>query len=155
MLRFKDMFPMGIEYRPGEDELTNYRAIRRHRGVYSTGEGGPIGESTDVDEALSVSARLQKGRAMRKNKAKVALGRARASRRFASNEVLQRRARKAAYKAAYNKITKNIPKDKLTPQRKAEIEKRLKSSAFQRRIDMMSKKLVKDVRKKEMERKRG
>lgn len=148
MLRFKDMFPEGIEYRPGEDELTNYRA---------SGEGGPVSESTDcsVEEALSVSARLQKGRAMRKNKAKVALGRARASRRFASQDVLKRRARKAAYKAAYNKITKNIPKDKLTPQRKAEIEKRLKSSAFQRRIDMMSKKLVKDVRKKEMERKRG
>lgn len=155
MLRFKDMFPMGIEYRPGEDELTNYRAIKRHRGVYSTGEGGPIGESTDVDEALTVASRLQKARSLRRNKAKIALGRARAARRFASNEVLQRRARKAAYKTFYKKITKDIPSDKLTPQRKAEIEKRLKSPAFQTRIDRMSKKLVKDVRKKEMERKRA
>jgi Iap family predicted aminopeptidase len=149
MLRFKDMY--SVEYRPGEDELTNYRAYRRKR----LGESSKQLSCDNVDEALSVAARLQKGRAMRKNKAKVALGRARASRRFASQDVLKRRARKAAYKAAYNKITKNIPKDKLTPQRKAEIEKRLKSSAFQRRIDMMSKKLVKDVRKKEMERKRG
>jgi Iap family predicted aminopeptidase len=149
MLRFKDMY--SVEYRPGEDELTNYRAYRRKR----LGESSKQLSCDNVDEALSVAARLQKGRAMRKNKAKVALGRARASRRFASQDVLKRRARKAAYKAAYNKITKNIPKDKLTPQRKAEIEKRLKSSAFQRRIDMMSKKLVKDVRKKEMERKRA
>ena len=153
MLRFKDMFPMGIEYRPGEDELTNYRAYRRHRGVYSTGEGGPIGEG--VDEALSVASRLAKGRSLRRNKAKIALGRARAARRFASNDVLQKRARKAAYKTFYKKITKDIPSDKLTPQRKAEIEKRLASPAFQTRIDRMSKKLIKDVRKKEMERKRG
>ena len=205
MLRFKDMFPMGIEYRPGEDELTNYRALRRKRTI-GVGEGGPIGEandpshenpisdyidkgkhsknvtpgyktknvkiknpdgthtivvhqlaaeSTDVDEALSVASRLAKGRSLRRNKAKIALGRARAARRFASNEVLQRRARKAAYKTFYKKITKDIPSDKLTPQRKAEIEKRLKSPAFQTRIDRMSKKLVKDVRKKEMERKRA
>ena len=69
--------------------------------------------------------------------------------------MLQKRARKAAYNVFYNKITKNVPKDKLTPQRKAEIEKRLKSPAFQKRIDTMAKKLVKDVRKKEMERKRA
>ena len=201
MLRFKDMFPMGIEYRPGEDELTNYRALRRKRTI-GVGEGGPIGESnenpvdaymdagkhdknvsigyktknkklkqknrnhtitvhqlqsedTDIDEALSVSTRLKKARDIRRNKAKIALGRARAARRFASKEVLERRARKAAYKVFYNKIIKDIPKDKLSPQRKAEIEKRLKSPAFQARIDKMARKLVKDVRKKEMERKRG
>lgn len=167
MLRFKDMYT--IEYRPGEDELINYRAYRRRRTI-GVGEGGPIGESSDwvcgqcgaepctcegVDEALSVASRLQKGRTLRRNKAKIALGRARAARRFASNEVLQKRARKAAYKVFYNKITKNVPKDKLTPQRKAEIEKRLKTPAFQKRIDTMAKKLVKDVRKKEMERKRA
>ena len=197
MLRFKDMFP--VEYRPGEDELVNYRAYRRKRTI-SVGEGGPIGESNEnpvdaymdagkhaknvtigyktkhkkikdptgkhtttvhqlaseeVDEALSIATRLKKARDLRRNKAKVALGRARAARRFASNEVLQRRARKAAYKTFYNKITKNIPRDDLSPQRKAEIEKRLKSPAFQGRIDKMARKLVKDVRKKEMERKRA
>lgn len=206
MLRFKDMFPMGIEYRPGEDELTNYRAIRRHRGVYSTGEGGPIGEandpsnenpisnyidkgkhsknvgpgyktknvkiknqdgthtimvhqlaseSTEVDEALSVQSRLKKGRDMRRNKAKIALGRARASRKFASNKTLQKRARRSAYKATYNKLVKNVPASELTPQRKAEIEKRLNTPAFKTRIDRMSKKMIKDVRKKEMDRKRA
>ena len=190
------MFPMGIEYRPGEDELTNYRAIRRHRGVYSTGEGGPIGEQVskldqyvqggqhakgvdvgygykhkklknkqvvhqytseeaEVDEALSVQSRLKKGRDMRRNKAKIALGRARASRKFASNKTLQKRARRSAYKATYNKLVKNVPASELTPQRKAEIEKRLNTPAFKTRIDRMSKKMIKDVRKKEMDRKRA
>jgi len=167
MLRFKDMYT--IEYRPGEDELINYRAYRRKRTI-GVGEGGPVGESTEwvcgrcncdpctcesVDEALSVATRLKKARDLRRNKAKIALGRARAARRFASQDVLKKRARKAAYKTFYNKITKDIPKDKLSPQRKAEIEKRLKSPAFQGRIDKMARKMVKDVRKKEMERKRG
>ena len=34
------------EYRPGEDELINYRAYRRKRAYgVGTGEGGPVGES--------------------------------------------------------------------------------------------------------------
>lgn len=152
MLRFKDMFP--VEYRPGEDELINYRAVRRKRTI-GVGEGGPIGESTEVDEALSIATRLKKARDLRRNKAKIALGRARAARRFASQDVLKRRARKAAYKTFYNKITKNIPKDELSPQRKAEIEKRLNTPAFKNRIERMAKKMIKDVRKKEMDRKRA
>ena len=154
MLRFKDMFPYGIEYRPGEDELVNYRALRRKRTI-GVGEGGPIGEETEVDEALSVATRLKKARDIRRNKAKIALGRARAARRFASQDVLKKRARKAAYRTFYNKITKNIPRDELTPQRKAEIEKRLNTPAFKNRIDRMAKKMIKDIRKKEMERKRA
>lgn len=152
MLRFKDM--MTVEYLPGEDELVNYRAYRRKRTI-GVGEGGPIGEETEVDEALSVQARLQKGRVIRRNKAKLSLGRARAARRFASMDVLERRARKAARKVFYNRITKNVPKDELSPQRKAEIEKRLESPAFQNRIKRLATKMIKDVRKKEMERKRG
>jgi len=206
MLKFKDMFPMGIRYRPGEDDLTNYRALRRRRGNYSVGEGGPIGESndpthenpvsdyidkgkhpktvgigyktkhkkikspdgvhtilvhqitsesTEVDEALSVAARIKKGRDMRRNKAKVALGRARAARRFASKETLEKRARKAARNVVYQKLIKNTSKGDLSPQRKAEIEKRLSTPSFQNRIGRMSKKTIKDVRKKEMDRKRA
>lgn len=152
MLRFKDM--MAVEYLPGEDELVNYRAYRRKRTI-GVGEGGPIGESTEVDEALSVATRLKKARDIRRNKAKITLGRARAARRFASMDVLERRARKAARKVFYNRITKNVPKDELSPQRKAEIEKRLETPAFQNRIGRLARKMLKDVRKKEMERKRG
>lgn len=146
------MFPMGIEYRPGEDELTNYRALRRKRTM-GIGEGGPIGESTDMEEALDIAGRLKRSRDMRRNKAKVALGRARASRRIATPEVLKKRARKAAYKVWYNKLIKNIPRDELSPQRKTEIEKRLSSPAYKSRIEKLSRKMLKDVRKREMDRK--
>tara|TARA_R110000868_G_scaffold59874_3_gene183571 strand:+ start:2162 stop:2680 length:519 start_codon:yes stop_codon:yes gene_type:complete len=158
MLTFKDM--MTVEYLPGEDELVNYRAYRRKRTI-GVGEGGPVGESmvqqlaseeVEVDEALSVQARLKRGRSARRNRGKLALGRRRAARRFATMEVLQRRARKAARKIFYNRIIKNIPRDKLSPQRKQEIEKRLETPAFQNRIARLGKKMIKDVRKKEMER---
>ena len=137
-----------VEHRPGEDELTNYRAHKRKH----------IGESIEslsTDEEISMSTRLKMGRSAKRNKAKMALGRKRAARRFASGDVLKKRARKAAYQTQYAKIIKTIPKDKLSPARKAEIEKRLKSPAFQGRIDKMSKKMIKDVRKAEMARKRA
>lgn len=146
------MFPYGIEYRPGEDELVNYRALRRKR-TSSSGEGGPVSE--DVSEALTTQQRLAKARAIRKNKAKLAMGRRRAARRFAGKETLEKRARRAAYKKFYNKIVKDIPRDELSPARKAEIEKRLNKPVFKDRIARMAKKMIKDVRKKEMERKRG
>ncbi len=83
------------------------------------------------------------------------MGRRRAARRFAGKETLEKRARRAAYKKFYNKIVKDIPRDELSPARKAEIEKRLNKPVFKDRIARMAKKMIKDVRKKEMERKRG
>tara|TARA_B100000497_G_C7684133_1_gene414280 strand:+ start:2261 stop:2743 length:483 start_codon:yes stop_codon:yes gene_type:complete len=156
-LSFKHFYT--VEYRPGEDEQTNYRAYRRRRTESVDWVCGKCScdpcTCENVAEALSVASRLQKARSLRKNKAKIALGRARAARRFASNDVLKRRARKAAYNTFYKKLIKGIPKGDLSPQRKAEIEKRLQKPAFKTRIDRMSKKLVKDVRKKEMARKRA
>jgi hypothetical protein len=154
MLRFKDMFPMGIEYRPGEDELINYRALRRKRTI-GVGEGGPIGEQTDVDESLDQATRLKKARDLRRNKAKLKMGRERAARKFATREVLMKRARRAAYKAMYNKLSKGVPNSDLTPSRKKELEKRLEKPVYKTKIEKIARKTIKDVRKKEQQRKRG
>lgn len=72
LLRFKDVLKMeGVgplenpkklsfddmhvtDYRPGEDELTKYRAYRR-RKVNSVGEGGPIGEARNPLETQPLS----------------------------------------------------------------------------------------------------
>ena len=72
LLRFKDVLEMdGIgplsnpkelsfndmhvtQYMPGEDELVNYRAYRRHRTI-GVGEGGPIGEATNPLEKQPLS----------------------------------------------------------------------------------------------------
>ena len=176
-LSFKHFYT--VEHRPGEDEQVNYRAHRRRHigesaececvdcncnpcecndwreGMGPEGVGHSTSDAETLGEALSISSRLKLSRSIRRNKAKLAMGRKRAARRFASGDVLQKRARKSAYKLFYNKITKDIPRDKLSPMRKAAIEKRLKSTAFQGRINKISRKMVKDVRKKEMERKRA
>lgn len=153
-LGFKDF--MTVDYRPGEDDLVKYRAHKRRRGQ---------GAGTDAEyasthppekkEALTVQQRLARGRSLRRNKAKIKLGRARAARRMASREVLLKRARKAARKAMFMRITKGMPKSELSFQRRQEIEKRLDKPAFKKRIDMIAKRMFKDVRAKEIARKRS
>jgi hypothetical protein len=174
LLRFKDILEMDgqenpldrpklsfddlhvTQYRPGEDELTNYRAYRRKRvqGAGS-GEGGPIGESTDVEEALTVQQRLARKRMFKRIQPRIRLGREKAKRRIASKEKLMKRARKQVRMQFFKKFTKDIPKDELTYARRAEIEKRLDKPAIKRRIDMLTKRMFPKTRKAELEKKRG
>ena len=141
-LRFKDL--MTVNYLPGEPEEVQYR---NHRQKRTSMGGGP-------SEALTRQARLQRARIMRRNKAKILRGIRLARNRMASPEKLKNRARKAARKVIFNKISRDIPKDELTFERRAEIEKRLNTPAMKKRIDMLSVKLLKDVRRKELERRR-
>lgn len=164
LVRFKDVFNEGhplsfkdlhvTEYRPGEDELTNYRAYRRKR-LSSSGEGGPIGESVETDEALDIRQRLAKQRSFRRIKSKIKLGRERAKRRMAKPDVLKKRALKQARMTLLKKITKGVPKGELSFARRQEIEKRLDKPQMKARIKVIAKRLYKDVRKKEVERKKG
>ena len=142
LLRFKDLYV--VEYRPGEDELTNYRAMKRKRQMYE-----------DVDEALDIRQRLAKQRMFRRYKSKIKLGRDRAKRRMAKPDVLRKRANKAARKVILKKITKGLDKSELSFARRQEIEKRLDKPAVKKRIAMLAKRMYKDVRKKEVERKKG
>jgi len=151
-LTFQDMYT--VEYRPGEDELTNYRAYRRKR-LSSSGEGGPVGESTDMEEALNLQQRLKRSRLMKRIKAKVKLGRERAKRRMASKEKLQKRAMRKARDVIVRKITKDIPKSELTYARKQEIEKRLDKPQMKSRIQRIARKMFPKVRKAEVLRRQG
>ena len=151
-LSFNDMH--STEYRPGEDDLINYRAYRRKR-LGSSGEGGPIGESVETDEALDIRQRLAKSRMFRRYKSKIKLGRDRAKRRMAKPDVLRKRANKAARTLILKKITKGADKSDLSFARRQEIEKRLEKPAVKKRIAMLAKRMYKDVRKKEVERKKG
>ena len=74
---------------------------------------------------------------------------------MANRKVLKRRSDRQARNAIAQKITRGIPKRDLTPARKREIEKRLESPALKRRIQVLSKRMFKDVRKKEVMRKKG
>jgi len=151
-LSFNDMH--STEYRPGEDDLINYRAYRRKR-LSSSGEGGPIGESVETDEALDIRQRLAKSRMFRRYKSKIKLGQERAKRRMANKKTLDKRAQKAARTFLLKKITKGVDKGDLSFARRQEIEKRLDKPQMKARIKMLAKRLFKDIRKKEVERKKG
>ena len=142
LLRFKDLYV--VEYRPGEDELTNYRAMKRKRQMYE-----------DVDEALNIRQRLAKQRMFRRYKSKIKLGRDRAKRRMAKPDVLRKRSNKAARTLILKKLTKGLDKSELSFARRQEIEKRLEKPAVKKRIAMLAKRMYKDVRKKEVQRKKG
>lgn len=142
-LSFKDMYV--VEYRPGEDELTNYRAVRRKR----------LGESTDVEEALNMQQRMKRSRLMKRLKSRIKIGRERAKRKMADKKKLERRSMRKARDFLVRRITKDIPKKDLSFARKQEIEKRLDKPAMQARIQRLARKMFPKVRKAEVERKKG
>ena len=55
----------------------------------------------------------------------------------------------------FKKLTKGISKNELSFARRQEIEKRLEKPNVRKRIKMLAKRLYKDVRKKEVARKKG
>tara|TARA_B100000035_G_C20640776_1_gene396550 strand:+ start:68 stop:520 length:453 start_codon:yes stop_codon:yes gene_type:complete len=145
-LSFKDM--INAEPRPGEDELINYRVQKRKR-TYAGNE-----EVEPETEALTIQQRMKKKRDVIRNKAKIKRGRERAKRRMANKDVLTRRSQKAARKVILKKLTKGVPKEQLPFARRAELEKRLNKPSVKKRIKMLAKRMYKDVRKKEMDRKK-
>ena len=127
---------INAEPRPGEDELINYRVQKRKR-TYAGNE-----EVEPETEALTIQQRMKKKRDVIRNKAKIKRGRERAKRRMANKDVLTRRSQKAARK------------EQLPFARRAELEKRLNKPSVKKRIKMLAKRMYKDVRKKEMDRKK-
>ena len=111
--------------------------------------------SIDTSEALDASQRRKLAMRMKRNKARIAIARKRAERKTANMDTLKKRARRQARKQFAKKLTKGIPKSDLTVARKKEIEKKLDKPAIKNRIDRVARKLIKTVRKQEMERKRA
>jgi len=106
-------------------------------------------------EALTVQQRIQRGRQMKKIKHKIRLGRQKAARRVASKDTLEKRSLRQARINIFKKLTKGMDKSELSYSRRAEMEKRLGTPTMKRKIATMAKRMFKDVRKKEIERKRG
>ena len=106
-------------------------------------------------EALDAGQRRKLAMRMKRNKARIAIARKRAERKTANMDTLKKRARRQARLQFAKKFTKGIPKSELTVARKKEIEKRLDKPAVKNRIDRVARKLIKTVRKQEMERKRA
>ena len=109
----------------------------------------------DVDEALNMQQRMKRSRLMKRMKTRIAIGRKRASRKMANKKTLEKRSMRQARNEIAKKLTRGIPKAELTFARKKEIEKRLEKPALQQRIKRLAKRKFKDVRKKEVQRKKG
>jgi len=110
--------------------------------------------NSEINEALNVQQRMARKRMMRKLAPKIKLGRERAKRRMPDMNRFKQRAQKASRMFFFKKLAKGASKNSLPLQRRQEIEKRLDKPAFKTRIARMSKRILKDVRKKEMERRK-
>jgi len=139
MIRFKDL--RVVDMRDGEPDEVQHQA---HRTKRTSVDEGP-------DEALNIQQRLARGRSMKRNKAKLKMGRNRAARRTANKDVLKKRARKAARNIILKKLTKDIPKSDMSVARKMELEKRLEKMGS--RIDRIAVKLLPKMRQAEKDRK--
>lgn len=143
MLSFKDF--LTVDYTPGMPEEISYAAMKRKRGR--------IGEDVDVDEALNFQQRRARARVMKKNKAKIAMGRRRASRKAANPERLKKRARKAAINTLFKKLAKGQSRSEMPAGRRQEIEKRIEK--MKPRIDKIARKILPQIRKLEKDRRMG
>ena len=172
-----------VEYRPGEDELTNYRAKKRRNGAMyeqvdyphmmydpKTGKGvkaktpadhekltkmGYTHDKPEVDEALTLQQRQKRSRIMKRLKSRIKIGRERQKRKMADKGRLQKRAVKQARNQLVKKITKGKSKKDLSFARRQEIEKRLEKPAMKKRIERLAKRMFPSIRRAEVQRKKG
>ena len=90
---------------------------------------------------------------MKKNKAKLAIGKKRLKFKIADKKRIDRRAQRQGRKDIGMKLTKGRAKSDLSAAQKSSLEKRL--SKISTRIKTLGKRLRKDKRKQELRRKRG
>tara|TARA_Y100000389_G_scaffold48751_2_gene44186 strand:+ start:44696 stop:45085 length:390 start_codon:yes stop_codon:yes gene_type:complete len=106
-----------------------------------------ICEEVSVDEALNVQQRMKLKQSLRRNKAKIQLGRRRAARKMASAEVLKGRAHKQAKNIIVKKILKNKQKNDLSYGSRVNLEKQV--AKRKGAILRLAKKLLPKVRQKD------
>ena len=144
-LGFKDFIV--VDYKPGSDDEIKYKAQKRKKAL-------DRGLNDEVqDEALDFAQRRQRARIMKKNKAKIKMGKLRASRKTANLEKLKKRARKQAINTIFKKLSKGQSRSEVNPARRQEIEKRIEKMGP--RIDRIAKKILPKVRQAEKDRRKG
>lgn len=100
-----------------------------------------------LDEVLTIQQRMKKKQVMRRSKAKIAMGRKRAARKMASQDVLKGRAKKQAKNLIIKKILKNRSKADLSYGSRAALEKMVAKRKVA--IERIAKKLLPKVRQKD------
>tara|TARA_S200002703_G_scaffold46390_3_gene40271 strand:- start:5333 stop:5767 length:435 start_codon:yes stop_codon:yes gene_type:complete len=139
-LSFKDF--LTVDYSGGYDEYIAYQMKKRKRL--------PQTEETDQIEALSMQGRRALARAMKRNKAKIKMGRKRASQKTATQDKIVSRAQRQARNLLFKKITKGMSRSELSPARRKEIEKKV--AKMSGKVAAMSRKLIPQVRQADRKR---
>ena len=146
MHSFKDFIV--VDYRPGEDDYTKYRAQKRKRGSDDTSgvvtAGTEYATEDQVIEALSTQQRIKLKQALRRNKARIAIGRKRSMRKIATAEVIKKRAQRRARAILLKKLLKGKSKADLPYSTRAAYEKMVNKR--QTAIARIAKKLLPKVR---------
>lgn len=104
-------------------------------------------EEESLSEALTVAQRMKRRQAMRKAKAKIALGRRRAARRKPTRKVYVKRAERAARNLVFKKLAGGKSKNDMSYAARLGIEKRMKGKT--KAIKALSKKLLPKLIKKD------
>jgi|TARA_B100000035_G_scaffold120144_1_gene101986 hypothetical protein len=100
-----------------------------------------------LEEVLTIQQRMKKKQVMRRSKAKIAMGRKRAARKMASQDVLKGRAKKQARNLIVKKILKNRSKADLSYGSRAALEKMV--AKRKGAIERIARKLLPKVRQKD------
>lgn len=153
-LSFADF--MVVDYRPGEDELTKYRAHKRRRGQ-GAGTDAEYASTNppETSEELSIQGRRKLARSMKRRKTRLKMARKRAQKRLATKKVLTKRARRGARSTFADKLAgKGMKKSDVSVAKKKQIEKRLKQGGWQQRIAILQRRLMPKKRRQEIQRKR-
>jgi len=145
MVSFKDLLTTPDAY-AGYDDQLKYRKQKNKKMGYE--------EVEPTEEELSISGRRKLARTMKRRKSQLKRARERAKKRMAKTDVLKKRARRSARADAAKKLAKGKNKRDLSVAMKKSLEKRLALPAVQRRIAILTRRMMPTKRKAEISRKR-
>jgi hypothetical protein len=152
-LNFKDF--LTVDYTPGMGGQISKNAKKRKQDT-ATGNNAESkdpfwAEDSEQNEVLSFQGRRALARAMKRNKSRLKMSRKRAMQKSATKDTLMKRATKQARNQLFKKFSQDAGRGDLTPQRRGEIEKRVKKMGS--RVTAIARKLLPSVRQSDKDRK--
>ena len=138
--------------REGKHTIVKNPGSKKHVHVFTYEEYEQLIDQLIDEATLNPQQRRLKAMQFKRMHAKVELGQRRAQNRFADPKRLLNRAKVAARKTIFKKLTKGMSKDELSYQRRQEIEKRLDTPMMKRKIQLLATKMVPKQRQAEIQR---
>ena len=138
--------------REGKHAIVKNPGSKKHVHVFTYEEYEQLIDQLLDEATLNPQQRRLKAMQFKRMHAKIELGQRRAQNRFADPKRLLNRAKVAARKTIFKKMTKGMSKDELSYQRRQEIEKRLDTPMMKRKIQLLATKMLPKQRQAEIQR---